>query len=171
MDQQKIGRFLRELRKEKKLTQEQLAEMLNVSSRTVSRWETGTNMPDLGVLVALSDLYGVDIREIFNGERKSGKMENELKNTLEQAAEYSHTEKENLKKRMLGVSAAAAFLLLFAVLLRMTDGFGGFIPARPIENMTDFATGAALGILVLNALSFAGVLDKAGELKRRLFKR
>jgi len=41
MDQQKVGSFLKELRKEKNLTQEQLAEQLNVSGRTVSRWETG----------------------------------------------------------------------------------------------------------------------------------
>ena len=43
MDQQKIGRFLKELRKERKLTQEELAERLNVSGRTVSRWETGVS--------------------------------------------------------------------------------------------------------------------------------
>lgn len=51
MDQKKIGLFLKELRKEKELTQSQLAEQLNVSDRTVSRWETGTNLPDLSVLV------------------------------------------------------------------------------------------------------------------------
>lgn len=50
MDAKKIGTFLRELRKEKGLTQEQLAEVLHVSGRTVSRWETGTNMPDLSSL-------------------------------------------------------------------------------------------------------------------------
>ena len=53
MDQQKIGEFLKELRKEKGITQEQLADKLFVSRRTVSRWETGSNMPDLDVLVEL----------------------------------------------------------------------------------------------------------------------
>ena len=51
MNQIKISAFLKELRKEKNLTQEQLAEQLNVSGRTVSRWETGTNMPDVSILV------------------------------------------------------------------------------------------------------------------------
>ena len=68
-DQQKIGAFLKELRKEKNLTQEKLAEKLNVTSRTVSRWETGVNLPDLSLLVELADFYGVDIREIIDGER------------------------------------------------------------------------------------------------------
>ena len=50
MDQVKIGSFLKELRKERSLTQESLAEKLNVSNRTISRWETGSNMPDIGML-------------------------------------------------------------------------------------------------------------------------
>lgn len=50
MDAKKIGSFLKTLRKEKGLTQEQLAEILYVSGRTVSRWETGTSMPELGIL-------------------------------------------------------------------------------------------------------------------------
>ena len=92
MDQQKIGSFLKELRKEKNLTQEQLAEALNVSGRTVSRWETGSNMPDLSILVELADYYDIDIREIINGERKSEKMNDELKDTLKQVAEYGEEE-------------------------------------------------------------------------------
>ena len=60
MDQQKIGAFLKVLRKQKGLTQEQIAEKFNVSSRTVSRWENGNNMPDLDVLIEISDFYEVD---------------------------------------------------------------------------------------------------------------
>ena len=55
MDQVKIGNFLKKLRKEKGITQEQLAEILNVSGRTVSRWETGNNMPDISILVDIGD--------------------------------------------------------------------------------------------------------------------
>ena len=53
MDQIKIGNFIRELRKEKGFTQEQLAEHFNVARRTVSRWETGSNMPDLDILIKM----------------------------------------------------------------------------------------------------------------------
>ena len=61
MDQKKIGVFLKELRKEKELTQEQLAEIVQVSNRTVSRWENGNNMPDLDILIELSDFYEVHL--------------------------------------------------------------------------------------------------------------
>lgn len=55
MDTKKIGAFLKQCRKEKNLTQEQLAEKFGVSARTVSRWKTGSNMPDLSILVELAD--------------------------------------------------------------------------------------------------------------------
>ena len=66
MDQVKIGSFLRELRKEKALTQEQLAEQFGVSGRTVSRWENGNNMPDISILIELADFYEVDIRQFLH---------------------------------------------------------------------------------------------------------
>ncbi|MBE5882306.1 MAG: helix-turn-helix transcriptional regulator, partial [Lachnospiraceae bacterium] len=71
MDQKKIGLFLRELRNEQNLSQEQLAEEFGVSSRSISRWENGNTMPDISIIIELADFYDVDIREIIRGERKS----------------------------------------------------------------------------------------------------
>ena len=159
MDQQKIGSFLKDLRKEKNLTQEQLAETLNVSGRTVSRWETGSNMPDLSILVELADYYDVDIREIINGERKSEKMNDELKDTLKQVAEYGEEEKKKLKKKMIDMSKGAAIILVFALVLNETNGFG-FIPEHPCRNITYFALEFVLAILFLNILYFCDALDK-----------
>lgn len=159
MDQMKIGRFLKDLRKGSGLTQEQLAEQLNVSARTVSRWETGNNLPDLSILVEIADFYDVDIREIMNGERKSEKMNEEMKDTLKQVAEYGEEEKKKLKKKMIDISGAAVIILLFAMLLDETNGFG-FIAEHPCQNITYFAHGIVLGILILNILYFCGALDK-----------
>lgn len=92
MDQKKTGQFLKTLRKEKNITQEVLAEALNVSSRTVSRWETGSNMPDISLLVELAEFYQVSILEIIDGERKSEKVEQETKDTAIKMAEYSKNE-------------------------------------------------------------------------------
>ena len=81
MEQQKVGSFLKELRKEQNLTQEQFAEQLGVSGRSVSRWETGINMPDISLLVEIAEFYDVSISEIIDGERKSEKMNEEVKET------------------------------------------------------------------------------------------
>ena len=67
VDKIKIGNFLRQLRTEKGMTQEDLAEKFGVSSRSVSRWENGNTMPELGILVELADFYDVDIKEIIHG--------------------------------------------------------------------------------------------------------
>lgn len=70
MDSKKFGAFLRSLRKEQGLTQEALAEILNVSNKTVSRWETGASMPDIDMLIILSSLYSISIGELLGGERR-----------------------------------------------------------------------------------------------------
>ena len=83
MDQIKIGTFLKLLRKEKNLTQEQLAEQLGVSNRTVSRWENGNNMPDISLLSEIAEFYDVSIPELIYGERKSENMREEVKEVAE----------------------------------------------------------------------------------------
>lgn len=65
-----IGKFLAALRKERGLTQQEVGERLNVSNRTVSAWECGTVMPDILLLPALADLYGVTTDEILSGHKK-----------------------------------------------------------------------------------------------------
>ena len=116
MNQRKIGEFLKQLRKEKGLTQEQLAEHFYVSSRSVSRWETGSNMPDVDMLIELADFYNVDIREIIDGERKSENMDKE-KETLKKVAEYADAEKAKLKKKVSNIFKWVCVMLLGSVLI------------------------------------------------------
>ena len=85
MDWTKIGNFIAELRKEQKLTQEQLGEKLGVTNKTVFRWETGTYLPPAEALLAMSELFGVSINELLSGKR-----------LLE--AEYKVAAEENLKQ-------------------------------------------------------------------------
>lgn len=157
MDMKKTGAFLKELRKEKNLTQEQLAEKLNVSGRTVSRWETGNNLPDLDVLIEIADLYDVDIRELIDGERKSEKMNMETKDTLKKVADYAENEKKMLAKRMCDMTAGALIIFVAYLVLRYT---GLADSAKPYQNLSEFALGLTTASLVLNILYFSGVLDK-----------
>lgn len=170
MDQKKMGSFLRALRKEKGLTQEQLAEQLSVSDRTVSRWETGSNMPDLSVLVELADFYDVDIKEIIDGERKSEKMEKETKDTLLKVAEYSQYEKKTIKKKILIYTILALALMVIALILESTQGFG-CMSDQLVANITDFITGIAVGSMILNILYLTGTMEKIHVYKMKFIKR
>ena len=104
MDTIKIGSFLRDLRKEKNLTQEQLADVFNVSARTVSRWETGSNMPDISILVEIADYYDLDVREILNGERTNALPAGS--SSIKDIAEYADKDKEKLavKTRLYAIA-------------------------------------------------------------------
>ena len=113
MDMQKIGNFLKALRKEKGLTQEQLAEMLGVAGRTVSRWETASNMPDLSILIQLAEYYDVDVKEILDGERKNDTMDKNIKETLEKVADYNEIERQ--KAASIGNSAFGITFIVCAV--------------------------------------------------------
>ena len=160
MNQQKTGEFLKHLRKEKGMTQEQLAERFYVSSRTVSRWETGSNMPDLDVLIELADFYDVDIREIIDGERKSENMDNETKDTLKTVAKYVEEQNKKLKMKMVDMMAGSAILMVFCSILFETNAFNGSIPESAYRNMMVFTQGLALAALVLNILFLTGYLTK-----------
>ena len=69
MDQSKIGKFIAECRKNNKLTQEQLAEKLGVTSKSISRWENGKTMPDLSLMRPLCDILDITINELISGGR------------------------------------------------------------------------------------------------------
>ena len=77
MNQEKIGKFILENRKRKKLTQAELAEKLGVTDRTISNWENGKNMPDLSLFKPLCDILGITINELMSGEKISNKEYNE----------------------------------------------------------------------------------------------
>ena len=160
----KTGKFLQLLRKETGFTQEELAEKLNVSRRTVSRWETGTNMPDLDILMELSDLYEVDLREILSGERKSERMNEELKETVLQVADYSNEEKTRLLRRMHWLFIAG--LIGFATFLVIT--LLGLDTTSPYEGIGSFGLGIAFGMVILGVVFTSKYAAKIRRFKLRL---
>ena len=167
MDLQKIGLFLKELRKEQKLTQEQLAEKFNVSRRTVSRWENGNNLPDLDILIDMSDFYQVDLREILDGERKNEQMNEEMKETVLQVAEYSNAEKQRATKTVRIYFVIGILALIINAIINMMETGDTF--------WIGFLKGAtfalALGAMVFGILYTTGAMMKIQAFKMRLIGR
>ena len=147
MDQKKTGDFLKELRKEQNLTQEQAAEKLGVSSRTISRWETGTYMPDISMLVDIAEMYDVDVREIIDGERKQENMNIEVKETAIKMADYSVMEKKNLLKwiRLMSIS-----IMIVSVCLIILNILRAFAIA---QDMPSIQPRAIIGNILISANS------------------
>jgi len=167
MDQQKIGGFLRQLRNENALTQEQLAEQLSVSRRTISRWETGSNLPDLSILIELADFYRVDLRELFDGERKREKMNKELEETVRKAADYSNVDKQKLTKRMHILFVLG--LVTFIVYLAMS--FLGIADKTPIyEGISGFSLGISFGMMIVGVIMTSRYVSKIQAAKMKVIK-
>ena len=76
------------------MTQEQLAEKLNVSNRTISRWENARTMPDFDFLIELAKIYDVSVEELLKGERTTDMMEKQTEEALYNIAEYTSSEKK-----------------------------------------------------------------------------
>ena len=69
MEQEKIGKFISELRREKGLTQQQLADSIGVSNKTISKWECGKGMPEISSIIPLCQMLQINVNELISGER------------------------------------------------------------------------------------------------------
>lgn len=116
MNQYKIGKFIAKLRKEKKLTQEELAEKLNVNNRTISRWENGNYMPDIASLKSLSEILEVSLSELLNGERLD---QEEISKKAEETVENTLILSDNLikknKQKMLKIFFTIIISIIFVI--------------------------------------------------------
>ena len=157
VDQKKIGSFLKELRKEKSLTQEQLAEKLNVSGRTVSRWETGTNMPDISLLNEIAEFYDVSIPEIISGERKSGTMNDEVKEVAQGLSEYAASEKEGIVKEIRSLSLIGFVSLIIYLFL---DVFRIGKNNEWIQSLSVFCQTLVYVVVLMIPMQTTGILNR-----------
>ena len=115
MNQEKIGKFISILRKEKGLTQEQLAEKVNLTKNAVSKWERGLGLMDISLLKPLSEILGVSITELLNGERiENVDIESKSIEVVESTLMYAKGEirKNKIKNVVIGV-----ITILFLIIL------------------------------------------------------
>ena len=78
MDNEKIGNFISELRKEKNMTQEELANLIPISRQAVSKWERGQSLPDSVSLFRLSKIFGISISEILSGKKFDKSIDDDI---------------------------------------------------------------------------------------------
>ena len=141
MDQIKIGKLIAECRRERQLTQAQLAERLNITDKAVSKWERGIALPDSSIMLEVCDILGISATELLCGERIN--MENYSGETEKKLLEMVK-EKEEKDRQLLTLEWAIGILSLFVLLLPVLIGalapiseewvrivvvFSGFLPA------------------------------------------
>ena len=170
MDLKQVGSFLKRLRNEKGLTQEELAEYLNVSNRTISRWETGNNMPDISILVEIAEFYATTIPEILRGERNNKSMNNEVKETVLKVAEYSNEEKKKSAKIVIIYFVCGIIALIINLVLNLLEKSEGSLGPL-IGFFEGFTWGVSLVSMILGILYMTGKLEKIRALKKSHIKK
>lgn len=129
MNQEKIGKFIAECRKQKKLTQSELGEKLGVTEKSVSNWENGRNMPDLSLFKPLCEILGITINELLSGEKLAKeKYQEKFEENIVNTIDYS-TKKINKYSGAISLIAIifGLFISLSAIMIFPSDSSWGSI--------------------------------------------
>ena len=151
MDQVKTGQFIKACRKEKKLTQREVAEKLNISEKTVSKWETGNGLPEVSLMLPLCELLEISVNELLSGERLDEKkyFEKAEQNIMSLIQEKAEAKKKLIIALIVAFVTVAAGLtiILLAVLLEM-------------PTWLKIVLGIVGALVILVGIGIACVLDK-----------
>ncbi|MCI8772300.1 MAG: helix-turn-helix transcriptional regulator [Lachnospiraceae bacterium] len=120
MKQTEIGEFIAKCRKEKKLTQAQLAEKLNITDRAVSKWETGKSMPDSSIMLELCEILGITVNELLSGEKIN--MESYEKKADENLVALKRKDENNMTKNVI-ISILFSVALLIGIMVCLICNF------------------------------------------------
>jgi len=162
MNAQKCGEFITELRKEKNLTQKDLATELNVSDKAVSRWETGKGFPDVDSLQALSNFFGVTINELLAGEKAETKTIKEIaeENIISAIAETEKNKKA--KKSTVILTLIISLILIIPLLIDCVEGITDLLAKYTLVNNPWLVI---FNLFISLCILFAGLVIYKGHYK------
>ena len=110
MNQEKIGKFIANLRKEKNMTQQELAKKLGVTDRAISKWENGRGLPDYSLLQDLCDTLSISINELFSGEKISKEdYKTKAEENMSKLINDNYSEKKKINW-IIAISVAIVYL-------------------------------------------------------------
>ena len=150
MTSKECGNFISELRKEKKLTQKELAEKINVSDKAVSRWETGKGYPDVTSLVSLSEYFDVSVNELLAGKRLT--VEDIKETADENLVSVFEQVQKNKKQQNLQVAIYTSVLIVVLLPVLIIIGKELFVSMTTqiqAENIISAVVSTVVGIVLL----------------------
>ena len=121
MDNEKFGNFIKSLRKEKKLTQKELGEKLNITDKAISKWERGLSFPDITMLNSLASFFEIDVSELLNGEKgikKEVDIEKVIEETIENYKNLAEKRQIKIKKIKKIIGIISIIILILSLLIQ-----------------------------------------------------
>ena len=163
MNQIETGKFIAERRKEKSLTQEQLAEKLGVSGKAVSKWETGRGLPEVGLLLPLCHELGVSVNELLSAKAISA---DDYVSGAENNMALLVGEKQNGKKRLAFCAVISAVTITVCLALVLMSSFAdvpGWLRVAVICAAAALAASNVAALCVIDAGTGVYVCPKCGK--------
>ena len=135
MDQEKIGKFIQKQRKEKKITQQELADQLHVTDRAISNWENGRRMPDVSFYKPLCEILGITINELILGEKIPEEKQKETSENVLLKTLKNNAQKQKRKDHLVGLLFTSCFIILLILFITVAH-FKETYPKINIYNMS-----------------------------------
>jgi len=157
MNQEKVGKFIAMCRKEKNMTQSELAEKLGVTDKSIGNWENGRNMPDLSLFKPLCDALGITINELLSGEKlKKEKYQEKFEENIINTIDYS-TKRINIIRNNLGIVLLALGILI------------SFLAMTMFKSESSWGSIYSVFGGVISLIGFCKLLKKFTKTKRIIF--
>lgn len=151
MDQEQIGKFISELRKEKNMTQEELANIMGVTDKSISRWENGKTMPDIAMLSMLSNNLGISIQELLNGRKMTKEELLELKGSIEKLVLYESDQQVKKDIKTNKYIILGNVITVIALLNNVFGYFDLFLSENVVELLQGFLFGLGITLNLCGA--------------------
>ena len=169
MNQENIGKFIAECRKEKNITQQELAEKLGVTDRAISNWENGRRLPDLSLISLVANELDVSVAELLNGRKLNKEELEELKTTIDKLLEYNTVEEI---KKIKKINGAFTLSFIFIVLAVIINEFNFSSDIFNFEVAASYLLGSGVGIGLLAIINnYMKINKQKDNLVSRLKKR
>lgn len=142
MNQFEIGKFIAQMRKEKGMTQEELAKIMGVTDKSVSRWENGKTLPDISLLVELSEVLNISLGELLKGKRLNRDEQVEEKKLIDNIIDYDNDKKNKTQRKFMTKLGIGLFIISLAILNNYYD----YLRHIFTPNIAEFVQGLMFGI-------------------------
>ena len=158
MDATKCGAFIAKLRNEREMTQKDLSEVLNVSDKAISRWETGKGYPDVSSLMALSEFFSVSVNELLSGKRIDIEK---LSTTADENVLEAIRKNERANEKQVAIYTLLLIIAISPVLIILVKNlFEAFKTEIEVENILT----SVISIVIAVAVLIVGLIIKGGNL-------
>ncbi len=166
MDNEKFGKFIQKLRKEKNMTQKQLGEKLNITDKAISKWERGLSFPDISMLNSIAETFDITVTELLNceiGVKNEIDVEKAIQEAVEKITKSQEKKKNKLKKLKKVSSIISVIIFICCLITQLVYLF--VLKPRNYEYVLDILSYIINELIIISATLISILIIKKSKIK------